>query len=216
MSQESDLLYAVLALQMNFISKDQLVECGALWASDRKKSLPSILDGKGYLKPSARTALDAMVQAQMEAFGDPGRSLAALPVDDDVRRSLLDLPLSDKVRGTLMEFRPGASRPAPQDATETIVMTRTREERYRLGAEIGRGGLGRVVAARDTVLERDVAIKEMLSGADFRRDAQEVPAGRRGGGKAISPECHPRPRHRSAGGRWGKDAVLRDDTHRGA
>ncbi|MHC5036407.1 MAG: protein kinase domain-containing protein [Planctomycetota bacterium] len=34
-------------------------------------------------------------------------------------------------------------------------------ERYRLGAEIGRGGLGRVVAAKDKVLGRDVAIKEM-------------------------------------------------------
>ena len=50
MSQESDLLYAVLALQMNFVTKDQMVECGALWASDRKKSLPSILEEKGYLK----------------------------------------------------------------------------------------------------------------------------------------------------------------------
>ncbi len=39
-------------------------------------------------------------------------------------------------------------------------------DRYRLGREVGRGGLGRVVSARDDVLEREVAIKEMLADDD--------------------------------------------------
>ncbi|MCE9582505.1 MAG: protein kinase [Planctomycetes bacterium] len=38
------------------------------------------------------------------------------------------------------------------------------EPRYTLGKEIGHGGLGRVVAARDGVLRRDVAIKLVLDG----------------------------------------------------
>jgi serine/threonine protein kinase len=38
------------------------------------------------------------------------------------------------------------------------------ETRYRIGVEIGRGGLGRVVEARDTRLDRDVAIKLALPG----------------------------------------------------
>jgi len=168
MSPESDLLYAVLALQMNFITKDQMVECGALWASDRKKNLPSILDAKGYLKPSAKTALAAMVEAQMEQYGDPSMSLAALSVDMDIRGSLLDLPLDEKVRGTLMKHvEARRAVPIEPDAMETIVVFKPREEdRYQHGAEIGRGGLGRVVAARDTILERDVAVKEMLRGAE--------------------------------------------------
>jgi serine/threonine protein kinase len=36
-------------------------------------------------------------------------------------------------------------------------------ERYALGEELGRGGMGRVVAARDLVLEREVAIKQVLT-----------------------------------------------------
>jgi len=170
MTQQTDLLYAVLALQMNFISKDQLVECGALWASDRSRSLPSIMDEKGYLVPEAKAALEGMVKAQIKVQGDPEKSLAAMPVDEDMRRSLLALPLDDKVRGTLMEHRPGRGeprvRPYGADAVETIVVSKPREEsRYRLGAEIGKGGLGRVVAAEDTVLGRQVAVKEMLAGA---------------------------------------------------
>jgi len=163
MNQDSDLLRVVLALQMGFVTKDQVVECGALWAEDRKKPLIEILTDKGYLKPTARQGLDVMVKAKVEEYGgDPAQSLEGLSLDDDLQKSLLALPLGDEVKGTLLELK---ARPA-SDAIETVVLTKSKEERYQTGAEIGRGGLGRVVAARDTVLGREVAIKEMLKGAE--------------------------------------------------
>jgi hypothetical protein len=51
------------------------------------------------------------------------------------------------------------------------------DERYKLGAEIGRGGMGRVVEAFDTQLGRTVALKEVLpkgSAGVERRFAREV------------------------------------------
>jgi hypothetical protein len=51
-----------------------------------------------------------------------------------------------------------------------------RNERFALGAEIGRGGMGRVIAATDVALGREVAIKKMLSQRpdDLTRFEREV------------------------------------------
>jgi len=61
MSGESDLILVLLGLQMNSFTKEQVVECGAIWAQDRSKSLSDILEKKGYLKKGIRAALDALV-----------------------------------------------------------------------------------------------------------------------------------------------------------
>ncbi|MHC4600255.1 MAG: serine/threonine-protein kinase, partial [Planctomycetota bacterium] len=171
MSAESDLLRVVLALQMGFVTKEQVVECGALWAEDRSNPLTEILAKKGYLLPTAKTALDAVVRAKVDACGgDPARSLAALPISDDIQTSLLALPLDEEVRDSLLLLNADAAG-APDDAThpppvhtdaKTVILETPGESRYRLGAEIGKGGLGRVVAATDTVLGREVAVKEMV------------------------------------------------------
>ena len=59
----------------------------------------------------------------------------------------------------------------------TLVMPGAPAERYRLGAELGRGGMGRVVEAFDVQLGRTVALKEVLPHGEpgiGRRFAREV------------------------------------------
>src|SRR5262245_39411766 len=69
-----------------------------------------------------------------------------------------------KVAITGEEMR-GADRPAPDP--DAIL-----GGRYRLGRRIGKGGMGEVMAARDTQIARDVAIKRMRAAAPSERAIQ--------------------------------------------
>ncbi|MFT3695181.1 MAG: serine/threonine-protein kinase [Kofleriaceae bacterium] len=77
-----------------------------------------------------------------------------------------------KDRTTIID-RPGTSR--PRDAEEPLAPPEG-HSRYEVGAEIARGGMGRVVEATDTLLGRTVAVKEALVGSDeaMRRFRREI------------------------------------------
>jgi hypothetical protein len=66
--------------------------------------------------------------------------------------------------------------PSPSQAREEVPESTARPARYEVGAEIARGGMGRVVEATDTVLGRTVAVKEALSGDHevLRRFRREI------------------------------------------
>ncbi|MHC5040609.1 MAG: protein kinase domain-containing protein, partial [Planctomycetota bacterium] len=164
MNRDADLLFAILALQLGFITKEQLIECGALWANEKGTPLRDLLSEKGFLTNEARAALDGLVAAKVEQSGDATQSLAALSLDDDTASSLLALPLDGGIPKKVED--PGAS---PSDPGATMLLHEGGEERYEPGDEIGRGGLGRVRAAQDRTLDREVAIKEMVKGTDVPR-----------------------------------------------
>ena len=64
---------------------------------------------------------------------------------------------------TLKPSEVGASPlPAQQPSTEASELPRVDDSLYELGVEIARGGMGRIVTARDLRLDRSIAIKELL------------------------------------------------------
>ena len=129
MNKDQELLFAVLALQMNFITKEQLVECGALWASEPNKPLSDILMDKGYLNDNKRNALAVMAKAHAEEFGagDPGASLQSMSIPADVKEPLLGINLG-KV-GFLAEAETGDIDQAVRDI---VAGTYTVDERLTL------------------------------------------------------------------------------------
>src|SRR5215471_16482859 len=102
---DRNLLLGILALQMDFISRDALVAAMNAWVLDKAKPLGQILVEHEALKPDQCDAMNALVDMHLKSHaGDPEKSLAALAVppplhhelgsldDDDVQASLAHVP----------------------------------------------------------------------------------------------------------------------------
>src|SRR5436305_8420406 len=76
---DRNLLFGILALQMDFITRDQLVAAMHAWVLDKGKPLGEILLAEGALEPNRRTLLDALVQEHLRQHDDdPQKSLVAV------------------------------------------------------------------------------------------------------------------------------------------
>ena len=86
---DRNLLFGILAVQMDFISRDQLVAAMNAWVLAKHKPLGEILVEQGALAAERRTLLDALVGEHLKLHADdPEQSLAAVSsVDCAGRRS---------------------------------------------------------------------------------------------------------------------------------
>jgi hypothetical protein len=88
-SADRNLLFGILALQMDFVSRDALIAAMHAWVLDKTKPLGQILVEQAALRPDKRELLEALVQAHLEMHGnDPVRSLAAVSSIRSVRQDL--------------------------------------------------------------------------------------------------------------------------------
>jgi serine/threonine-protein kinase len=153
---DRNLLYGILALQMDFVTRDQLVAAMQAWALDKSKTLGQVLVAQGVLAEEDCAALDRLVQRHLRRHdAEPGSGLAASPElvhdldrlgDEDIRCGLsslgLDGPTTDVRTGARVSFAPAPSR-------------------YRVLRLHATGGLGQVSLAFDEQLRREVALKEI-------------------------------------------------------
>jgi serine/threonine protein kinase/formylglycine-generating enzyme required for sulfatase activity len=179
-SADRNLLFGILALQMEFISRDALIAAMHAWMLDKAKPLGRILRDQGQLAEADHALLEAMVRRHLEKHGhDPQQSLAALRFDGPLDQDLQQLADAD-LHASLSHVSTAYSGPA--DVTRDHVRPdplppQARFLILRLHAE---GGLGKVFVARDEELKREVALKEIRerhadnpeSRARFLREAE--------------------------------------------
>jgi serine/threonine-protein kinase len=174
---DRNLLFGILALQMDFISRNQLIASMNAWVLDKGQPLGAILQRQGALGEEDHGLLEALVcKHLLRHGGDPARSLAALPpapevrqdldpvADADVHASLLHVPATRDAHATVLPSDSAAT-PAQRDSLAvpetTTGLPTSAGGRFQILRPHAEGGLGAVYVARDTELNREVALKEI-------------------------------------------------------
>src|SRR5262249_15201185 len=92
---DRDLLFGIIALQMDFITRDQLIAAMNAWVLEKNQPLADMLVKQRALQSRHRALLEPMVDAHIEQHGDAQHSLAAVSAGPSSCEALAAIPDAD-------------------------------------------------------------------------------------------------------------------------
>src|SRR4051794_15685718 len=173
-ASDRNLLFGILALQLDFIPREALIAAMHAWALDKARSLGQVLREQSALGEDEHDLLEALVDKHLAKHDhDPHKSLAALSTIGSARQALEQVADAD-VQASLavvsaahtddpLATRAPTGEPAttPESNGPQTGLLAPSATRFRVLRPHARGGLGQVFVARDEELKREVALKEI-------------------------------------------------------
>lgn len=157
MNTDQNLLFGVLALQLEFIDIQQFAEACCVWAGSKDRQLAELLVERGWIEPAARDEVQRLLDRKVRRRqGDVRQALG--DVADAQVRDVLHGVTDELVEQTLSHLEP---LPGFVRVAETAAWGQAELSHYTLSRVHDQGGLGRVWLAFDKTLHRNVALKEI-------------------------------------------------------
>jgi WD40 repeat protein/serine/threonine protein kinase len=145
---ERNLLFGLLAVQLQLATSQDLVSAAAVWAVDQQRSLGDILVERGLLSERQQRLILELIDEQVRGQGG------------DMARVLESLG-APKAPGTTAPKSGSGSGEFPSSGGSSALPLE-QQGRYTMRSELGHGGIGRVMIAFDEAIRREIALKELL------------------------------------------------------
>src|SRR5205823_738102 len=92
MSADRNLLFAVLALQADCVTREQFIDACTAWAANKATPIDALMVQKGWLTVEDRADVERLVERKLKKHGGNVRKSLAEVAGEDVRQSLAEVP----------------------------------------------------------------------------------------------------------------------------
>ena len=149
--------FGAVALEAGLIDRDRFAEAWATWLASQEFPFADLLMSHGLLTDEDRLNVERLLGRRPHESKEDGIAGATRQSGNGALAASETLPYRKKLASSGSGLTPRTSAP-PIPAQATGSQSR---QRYTLLRVHGKGGIGQVWLARDTNLQRDVALKEL-------------------------------------------------------